>query len=363
MHRLAPTWFRFDLIRLTALTLCAAAAWAADPPPAAGQPKLTLSAEEWNMGEVWYGHIEKFTLKVKNDGTAELKIHNVRPSCGCTAAAPAKTVLAPGEETTIGIDFDTKKKFGDASSSVEIMTNDPTRSLVSFKLKGFVKRAIKMTPIGGVVIRDTDPNGVHTARCRVENMENEPMTLKIVSANAPKFDVQVQEVTPGKVWDVVATSRPPLPFGSTVGSCEISTGLTREPQFTMYVQGNILRRVTAVPEAILIHADFMQASQRTVRLQYYGGDANFKVTGVKCSNPKITGTASPAVLPDASYAQLEPRPSKLCDVRIELPAGPEIPKEGSIVEIFTSDPDFAKLEIFVTSDAELYRHKMGMNRK
>lgn len=361
MHCPTANWTSFCQFGLCALLVCSVAA-AADP-PATGQPKLTLSAEEWNMGEVWYGHVEKFVLRLKNDGTGELQIHSVRPSCGCTAAAPAKTVLAPGEETTVNIDFDTRKKFGDASSSVEIMTNDPTRSLVSFKIKGFVKRAIKMTPIGGVVIRDTDPNGVHTARCRVENMENEPMTLKILSVNAPKFDVQVQEVTPGKVWDVIATSRPPLPFGMTVGTCEISTGLTREPQFTMYVQGNILKRVTAVPEAILVHADFMQASQRTVRLQYYGGDPNFKITGAKCSNPKISASTGASVLPDAAYAQLDPRPSKMADVRIELPPGPDIPKEGSIVEIYTSDPDYPKIEVLVTTDSELYRHRMGMNRK
>ncbi|MCK4341820.1 MAG: hypothetical protein KAY37_08875 [Phycisphaerae bacterium] len=43
-----------------------------------GAPRLVLSQPEWNFGQVWQDERPSFTLVVKNEGPAELKILEVR---------------------------------------------------------------------------------------------------------------------------------------------------------------------------------------------------------------------------------------------------------------------------------------------
>src|SRR5262245_62455107 len=63
-------------------------------------PKIALEELEHNFGRVKQGLEVSHTFKIKNEGAAELVIHNVSPACGCTASDfPRK--LAPGEEGKI----------------------------------------------------------------------------------------------------------------------------------------------------------------------------------------------------------------------------------------------------------------------
>src|SRR5262245_43629430 len=60
-------------------------------------PKLVIEEYEYNFGIVKDGEEVSHTFKIKNEGAAELIIHNVSPACGCTASDFSKQ-LAPGEE-------------------------------------------------------------------------------------------------------------------------------------------------------------------------------------------------------------------------------------------------------------------------
>ncbi|MCA1761293.1 MAG: DUF1573 domain-containing protein, partial [Bacteroidales bacterium] len=88
-------------------------------------PVAKFSESAHDFGEMKQGEKKDHTFSLTNDGKSELIIRNVRSSCGCTAVAPSKKVIAPGESVPIKVTFDSRGKRGRQSKSITVITNDP----------------------------------------------------------------------------------------------------------------------------------------------------------------------------------------------------------------------------------------------
>ncbi|MCW8816322.1 MAG: DUF1573 domain-containing protein, partial [Ignavibacteriaceae bacterium] len=65
------------------------------------QPKLALQQTSYDFGDIKQGDVVSHDFILSNSGGDMLTISNVTASCGCTAAAPEKKELAPGESTNL----------------------------------------------------------------------------------------------------------------------------------------------------------------------------------------------------------------------------------------------------------------------
>lgn len=92
-------------------------------PPVAKFDKTTHS-----FGTVKQNTRVSTTFKVSNQGKSTLHIRKTKASCGCTATKPKKTVLAPGESTTIDVTYSSGTSKGRIHKSVTVITNDPKKS-------------------------------------------------------------------------------------------------------------------------------------------------------------------------------------------------------------------------------------------
>lgn len=88
--------------------------------PVAGFPEKT-----YDFGEMTQGEKKEHTFTLQNHGKSDLIIRNVRSSCGCTAVAPAKKVIAAGDSVPIKVTFDSRGKRGRQSKTITVITNDP----------------------------------------------------------------------------------------------------------------------------------------------------------------------------------------------------------------------------------------------
>jgi hypothetical protein len=137
-------------------TLCRAAAFAgtlfitgvAVTSVALAQPKLQIGGG----GTYDWGTINDITkpltakVELKNVGNQELLISEVKPGCGCTAAKPEKSKLAPNETTLVDVSLNVGANVGQLMKSVTITTNaqpDPVQTLI---LKAFIQRPIHTDP-------------------------------------------------------------------------------------------------------------------------------------------------------------------------------------------------------------------------
>ncbi len=318
-------------------------------------PRLVLSQDSWDFGEVWHPESAKLTLMIKNEGSADLKIEQVRSTCGCTVAQPARDLIPPGQTTEMLIRFDTVGKQDHVSSKVIIESNDPLRPKVEFNVSGFVRRAIKRTPLGGLVIRSLERGPGLSGVARLENQTSEPMQLRLVSNGLPGLDVEIQEVVPGLTYDIVGRTNRPMPPGTTRGDLVFSTGLQREPRFTLSAAVRILSLVEASPPAIYMDLktrELARPSERLVNIHYYGSGA-FSITGVECPDPNIKVSYG-ATEPPGELGKLTPPVRAVVRARVSLPPASAIPREGVKIVFNTSVPDHPKCEVLVTTDQKAW---------
>src|SRR5262252_8359418 len=90
-------------------------------------PKIALEEREHNFGKVKEGEEVSHTFKIKNEGAAELVIHNVSPACGCTASDFTKK-LAPGEEGKITLAVKTTGMNGKNDRYADVFSNDAAQA-------------------------------------------------------------------------------------------------------------------------------------------------------------------------------------------------------------------------------------------
>lgn len=319
-------------------------------------PRIVLSQEAWDFGTVWQEARPAFTLTVRNDGGAELQLTDVKSTCGCTVVEPGRNALPPGQATEIRVTYDTQGKQGHVESKVIITSNDPARPKVEFNIKGFVKRAVTATPQGGLVIRTLDTKPGQTGKVRLENQMEEPMRVQLKRSSVPQVDLEVKEITPGSVYEVIGRTNREMRPGITRGTIQLSTGLSREPMLTVHVQVLVLSRVDPVPPVILVTKDMQAPGQRVVSLQYYG-TSNFHVTGAACKHPGVTVSLDPPQ-PPGPLAALSPAPTALVQARVNIPPFSQIPPEGAVVAFTTDDPGCPHVEVLVTTDKAAYELKM-----
>ncbi|MBL8878369.1 MAG: DUF1573 domain-containing protein [Phycisphaerales bacterium] len=330
----------------------------AAPPADKGGPRITLSHTQWTIGTIWEGEIPKLTMQVKNTGDAPLKITRVQASCGCTAAQPAKYDLAPSEQTDITVTFDSHGKQGETSSTVTIFSNDPTSpSGHKMTLTAFVKRAVMVEPMGGVVFRTLDPNHAGEARCRLTNQDDKPMRPEVVASDLSKFEAKIEEIEPGRVYEVVAKTRPPFPWGMTRESLTLRTGLDRMPQVSVTVTCNVIPKVNLVPKAFLFLPEETQPQRRAINVEFYGTNES-RITKATCTSDKVNVALGPVQPPPDWQKKMTPCPRAVQNISLIIPPGPQIPREGMSVIIETTEPGFERVEVLLTTNNEKYKELM-----
>lgn len=102
------------------------------------QPKLILQQTSFDFGDIKQGDKVTHTFVLSNGGGDLLKITNVKASCGCTAAAPEKNELAPGESTNLNVTFNSAGRRGKQSKTVRIYSNDPENPEMLLSITGNV---------------------------------------------------------------------------------------------------------------------------------------------------------------------------------------------------------------------------------
>ena len=110
-------------------------------------PKASSQQMEYDFGNIEQGKIATHNFVLVNNGGDSLKIYDVHASCGCTAANPDKTFLAPGESTNIKVEFNSAGKVGKQEKYVYVKTNDASNPELKFKFIGVVKDMSKVSDL------------------------------------------------------------------------------------------------------------------------------------------------------------------------------------------------------------------------
>ncbi len=111
---------------------------------AGNQPKIEISPQSFDFGDVQYGQKAEYTFKLKNTGKAFLEIKRVSTSCGCTSAEVSKEKIAPGEEIDLLVVYDTGAMSGDHAKGeqeriIYVKSSDPVNPQVEVMIYAYVR--------------------------------------------------------------------------------------------------------------------------------------------------------------------------------------------------------------------------------
>lgn len=99
--------------------------------------KIVFAQEEHDFGRVTEGEKVGWYFKYKNEGDSDLIIKRASASCGCTVPEFDRKPLAPGEESTLKVIYDSRGRSGLEIKTVTIESNAENH-LVRLKLKAEV---------------------------------------------------------------------------------------------------------------------------------------------------------------------------------------------------------------------------------
>lgn len=132
-------------------------------------------------------------FKFTNIGTSTLIIQDVKPSCGCTTTALARTTYAPGETGVIDIVWE-PKGHGKQSKTITIRSNSKRTPIVQLRISAEIEPLLKVTPPRAefnLVKRGQTNELILTVSCADAELE-----ITGVKATTPDLDVTL--IAPAK---------------------------------------------------------------------------------------------------------------------------------------------------------------------
>ena len=254
---------------LAALIVANFSTYAADAPPAAvpaptpaGTPtvpakaslaKIQFATPVYDFGKVTAGDVVSYTYIFTNIGTETLTLSSVAPSCGCTTAGDWSRSVEPGKTGTIPIRFASANAAGPVGKTVTVNCNDPATPTVVLQIKGTLWQPIEVNPRYAMLNATTESPST-SVTVRITNNTEQPLIVYPPESNNKAFTAEMTTNQPGKVFEVVVKTVPPLAAGSVTGNINLKTSATNMPTISITAFVNVQPVVTVNPPSITLPA-------------------------------------------------------------------------------------------------------------
>ena len=109
-------------------------------------PVIDIPDKDVNFGEVLPGKVTHHSFVVKNNGTTDLIISEITPSCGCTTALLLDKTVPPGKSVQIEADITAQQNDGIVRKTINVVSNDPKIPTFIIYFNLTVKSDFKLEP-------------------------------------------------------------------------------------------------------------------------------------------------------------------------------------------------------------------------
>ena len=296
-------------------------------------PKIQFATPVYDFGQIKGGEVVKYTYVFTNLGGALLEISNVQASCGCTTAGEWTRQVAPGKTGSIPIQFNSGNFSGQVGKTITVTCNDPNQSTVVLQIKGNIWKPIDVTPQFAVLnVTAESPSTATTVR--IVNNEDSPLTLSVPEGNNAAFAAELKTNVPGKQFELVVRTMPPLPAGNAQGQITLKTSSTNLPVINVTAWANVQPVVLVMPPQITLPAaPLANPMPSTVSIRNNGTNT------LTLSEPLVNAKGV-----DVQLKEIEP--GRNYTLALNFPAGFEI-AQGEKVELSVKSdhPQFPNVKV------------------
>ena len=283
-----------------------------------------------DFGSVPRGQILTHQFRLVNNTGAPVRITNVRVSCGCTAANAAQSVLAPGQDTVIVAQMDTRRFYNTKTVTIYVTFDQPRFEEVRLWVQANSRDDVSFNPESiaiGRVKRGTEAEGrtnvaflgggfTQITDFKSESNYVQP-TVKLVRQDAG-------EVT----YEVAAKVRPDTPAGKWYTDVWLQTNNPAIPRLRVPVTVEVEAALSVSPNQVSLGD--VKAGAPSDRKVIIRGIKPFRITGIDGTDEQIAvrETAGEAKTVHVLTVTLNPREpgelTRLIRVQTDLKTGGNI---------------------------------------
>ncbi len=282
-------------------------------------PRIQFATPVHDFGRIKGGEVVKYTYGFTNIGDRLLELTAVHVACGCTTAGEWSRQVAPGKTGSIPVQFNSGNFNGQVAKSITVTCNDKTQPSVMLQLKASIWKPIEVTPqFAALNLTTESPSNATTVR--IVSNEEAPLTLFAPESNNRAFATELRTNQPGKEFQLIVKTVPPLPTGNIQGQITLKTSSTNMPVIHISAWATVQPTVMVVPSQITLPtAPLANALPSNVSIRNNGTN--------------LLALMEPAVNAKGVDVQLtELQPGRYFTLKVIFPAGFEI-AQGEKVEL------------------------------
>ncbi len=162
-----------------------------DLKPSGLAPQVVIVDGIYDFGSMEVGQTLKHTFTIRNDGKGLLKMKYDRSTCKCTMAELKNRELAPGESTTVELEWVGKAVDPNFSQAAYLKTNDPKNEEIALTIAGRVDSSYEITPTGVWYLGEMDRDEPTEFSGKISSRVREDFNLKKVGCKNSLVSVQL----------------------------------------------------------------------------------------------------------------------------------------------------------------------------
>ena len=236
--------------------------------PQGPQPKAVVETPfTYEFGTLAQRVTGKHKWKVENTGKGTLELWMVSSTCSCTLAKfknGEKASVAPGENTEIELEFETRENNGDYTKGATIGTSDPDLPSFDLRVSGKVYPAVMTMPPDGVlnytnISNDKDDHIMQAAIYSKDRPETK--VIKFKTSNEKEVDVKYEPLSAEdckaldveKGMKVFVNIKGGLPLGNFREEVILTTDHPKQPEVRLVVSGQMSGPINLIPGKLNMH--------------------------------------------------------------------------------------------------------------
>jgi hypothetical protein len=99
-----------------------------------------------DFGSVERGTPVEHVFRLRNTGTAPMRVDHVKGTCACTVGVATGEPIAPGDEAWVTVRLETDRLAGKTTKIATVYTNDPDTPTIPVTLRGAVLADLLVNP-------------------------------------------------------------------------------------------------------------------------------------------------------------------------------------------------------------------------
>lgn len=308
-------------------------------------PQALLQTTHRDLGRVRSDSEINHTFDLRNAGLQPLKISDVRLSGGGLSARLPQEIL-PGETGKIELSINAKELVGDWNWKILFGTNDKTKKIIEFTLRGYVFPPVEVAPAPAVFF-SIFHDETSTRKIKVLNHTERALVIERVEIIGSHFsaDLKVEEV--GKIFALDITVPESVPPGRYREALLMRTNHPSRPTIRIPVNVLVKRDIFVFPEAIgfgqvnlqkIRNAPaLLQLLTQTHTVTHRRGE--FAIAGITTDIPFLKIEKTPAGRSKIFKLDVKLDPEKLVPGRI-----------SGAITLQTDDPRFPEITVPVSGE-------------